>query len=163
MAGTGFAHRSRMMVAAASLTVGGLLLAGCTASHRETESQRAADSTWTVCGTPLITSVSAPSVLDVTGLSGPSTIRNVTVGGIALLLTDDCSHGASVTFAPAAAAAIQRSAKTADGRLAAVALMPNATEFTITVHQGGASVRTIRVALSGDLADLRRAAALPST
>lgn len=115
---------------------------------------------WVVCGQTVIASAAGPIVLDATGAGTARSVGNLTVGGIDLRVTQNCQQGATVTFTPAAAATVQRGVHTADGRWAAVAILPNQPRFTITIAHADGSVRTIPVALVGDLTHDRRFAEL---
>ena len=84
-----------------------------------------------VCGTTLSRSAAGPVLLDV---SHGERVSSRTIGGLLFLkVSDDCDHGATVRWTPATAATRMFAARTADGRLAAVILKPNADSFTITL------------------------------
>ena len=101
----------------------------------------------TVCGQTLW-SGSAGAVLDVV-TGGGAKVTSLSAGFLLFLkVSDSCQDGASLTWEPSSAAEIFRSAKAADGKLAAVYLKPLAKSFTLILTSSAGKKTTVPVSLS---------------
>lgn len=121
-------------------------LAGCSATAGTTHAAPA----WVVCNTTLSKSAAGAVVTDASAAPGVR-VTNETVGGIALLVSRDCAHGAVVTIVPSDAAVVTASALTTDGKVAGALISPRRGQFTITVAHPGGTVTTVDVALGTGL------------
>jgi hypothetical protein len=103
-----------------------------------------------VCGTTLNDSAAGAVVID--AVHDHTTITGPSVGGLVFVrVSDDCSHGARVTWAPAQAASLVKQARTRDGLDAAVVLRPATltATFTVSARRDGTVVAHIPIQLSG--------------
>ena len=132
-----FARRAPAVVLAILPVIG--MLSGC-----DTLPSSAAPPT-VVCRTTLSRSAAGAYVQDV---SRGGRVKSATIGGeLFLQVTDDCDHGATVTWSPRTAATDLLEAKAADGRRAAVVLRPNTNAFTITLSKPGGPTLHVTVDL----------------
>jgi hypothetical protein len=135
-----FARRAAAIMFATGPVIA--LLSGC-----DTLPTSAAPPT-VVCGTTLSKSAAGPFLQDV---SRGGRVKFATIGGeLFLQVSDDCDHGAIVTWRPHAAATELLNARAADGRKAAVVLRPNIKMFTITVSKPDGPTLQVTVDLPAD-------------
>lgn len=143
---SGTDRRWLRVVLAAVVT--GPFAAGCSASGSSSGA-----GPWIVCGTMLSAAPAGAVVTDATGPGQTVRVGNLTSGGIALRISEDCDHGADLTVAPADAAAVTGRALAQNGGTVAAVLAPHRASFTITVTRAGAA-RTL-VAVDLGAIDLR--------
>jgi hypothetical protein len=101
-----------------------------------------------VCGTTLSRSAAGAVVEDAT--RDHAVITEPTVGGLLYIrVSDDCAHGARVTWTPATAATLVKQARAKDGLPAAVVLRPATptAAFTLSAERNGAVVAQVPVRL----------------
>lgn len=109
-----------------------------------------AASPWVVCGTTLINSAASPVVTDATTPAHTIRVGNETVGGIALLTSRDCDHGAALSITPSEAALVTRSAPTKDGAVAGATISSRRAQFTITVRHTDGTATVVKVDLGAN-------------
>lgn len=144
-------HPSVKWLVLAALAVA---LAGC--GTGQTGASNGAPPT-VVCGTTLSDSAAAPALTD--AVHGHRAITGPSVGGLIYLkVSDDCAHGARVTWTPAQAASLVQGAPARDGLDAAIVLRPATltATFTVSARRNGTVVASISVQLSGDPTDAPR-------
>jgi hypothetical protein len=103
---------------------------------------------WVVCGTTLVDTPEGPAVTDATrpGLR----VGFSTVGGIALLTSRDCDHGATLSITPRGAASVTKSAPAKDGAVAGASISPRRAQFTITVRHPDGTATVVKVDLGAN-------------
>lgn len=138
------AYRRRRLsglVLAAALAVSAL--PGCTG---RTDVSNGAPPT-VVCGTTLNATPAGAGLVDATrhhtGITAPS-VR----GLLFIKVSDDCAHGARVTWTPVQAATLVKEAAAHDGLAAAVVLRPATASFTVTARRGDVVVAYVPVRLT---------------
>ena len=119
-------------------------LTGCGAPQ-----QQFGDANWVVCDTTLTASYAGSSVTDATVPASTVRVSYQTVGGIALLTSRDCDHGATLSIAPSEAASVTKSAPTHDGKIAGATISPRRAQFTITVRHPNGTTTVVKVDLAG--------------
>lgn len=143
--GRGLTTRRRLvgLAVAAALAVTALL--GCT---RQTGVSNGAPPT-VVCGTTLNSSAAGAVVVD--AVDHHAVITGPSVGGLLFIrISDDCAHGARVSWTPSQAAVLAKEAPAHDGLAAAVVLRPaTATAtFAVTAWRNGVVVAHVAVHLT---------------
>lgn len=101
-----------------------------------------------VCGTTLNDTPAGAVVTDATRQHATITAPSVR-GLLFIRVSTDCTHGARVTWNPAAAAALVEDARTTDGLDAAVVLQPAtpSAALTLTAERNGSIVAYVAVQL----------------
>jgi hypothetical protein len=103
-----------------------------------------------VCGTTLSSSPAGAVVEDAVGRH--QTITETTVGDLLFIkVSDNCKHGARVTWTPASAATLVEQALAKDGQPVVVVLKPGPrpVHMTLTSTRNGSTIGYVTVALSG--------------
>jgi hypothetical protein len=103
-----------------------------------------------ICGTTLSVGAAGANVYDAS--KRMPTITAPTVGGLIFIqVTDDCHHGAHVSWVPADQAELVKQAKAQDGLSAAVVLRPRTptAHFTLWAIRDGAVIARAVVRLTG--------------
>lgn len=77
-------------------------------------------------------------------------VGNETVGGIALLTSRDCDHGAVLSITPSEAAVVTKSAPTKDGAITGATISPRRALFTITVRHMDGTATVVKVDLGAN-------------
>jgi len=103
---------------------------------------------WVVCDTTLADSAAGAVVTDVTMPARTLRVSYETVGGIALLTSRDCDHGATLSIDPSEAALVTKSAPTNDGKIAGATISPRRAQFTITVRHPDGTATVVKVDLA---------------
>lgn len=137
------ARRAAALAAAAALVA--TLSTGCDHAPPSTGRSSAAPPT-IVCGTVLNDTPAGAGVED--AVHHHNTITAPSAGGLLFIrVSEDCLHGATVTWTPADAVALVRRAPARDGLDAAVVLRPatRTAAFTVTARRGEAVVAYIPV------------------
>jgi hypothetical protein len=119
-------------------------LTGCGAP----EQRSSAAPPWVVCDTTLAASAAGAVVTDVTMPARTLRVSYETVGGIALLTSRDCDHGATLSIDPSEAALVTKSAPTNDGKIAGATISPRRAQFTITVRHPDGTATVVKVDLA---------------
>jgi hypothetical protein len=122
-------------------------LAGCGTGQTGASN---ADPPTVVCGTTLSDSAAGPVLID--AVHHHTAITEPSVGGLIFVqVSDDCAHGARVTWAPAQAASLVKRAPARDGLDAAVVLRPAVltATFTVSARRNGTVVAHVPIALGG--------------
>jgi hypothetical protein len=104
---------------------------------------------WVVCDTTLSNSAAGAVVTDATMPARTVRVSYETVGGIALLTSRDCDHGATLSIAPSEAALVTKSAPTNDGKIAGATINPRRAQFMITVRHPDGTATVVKVDLVG--------------
>jgi hypothetical protein len=104
---------------------------------------------WVVCDTTLADSAAGAVVTDATMPARTLRVSYETVGGIALLTSRDCDHGATLSIAPSEAALVTKSAPTNDGKIAGATISPRRAQFMITVRHPDGTTTVVKVDLAG--------------
>jgi hypothetical protein len=102
-----------------------------------------------VCGTTLSRSAAGPVVVDAT--RDHAVVTELTVGEVLYVrVSDDCAHGARVTWDPRKAATLVKEARAKDGLPAAVVLRPATptAAFTLSAERDGTVVAHLPVRLA---------------
>jgi hypothetical protein len=108
-----------------------------------------------VCGTTLNNSAAGALVVD--GVHNHAVVTSPSIDGLIFVqVSDGCSHGARVTWAPLHAADLVKRARARDGLDAAVVLRPAtlSARFTVSARQDGAVVARVPIQLDGQPAGL---------
>ena len=101
---------------------------------------------WVVCDTNL--SATGATVTHATPPARTLRVGIETIGGIALLTSRDCDHGATLSITPSGAALVTKSAPTKDGGIAGATISPRREQFTITVRHADGTATVVNVALT---------------
>jgi hypothetical protein len=115
-------------------------LAGCA------QSSTAAPST-VIRGHELWTSAAGATLIDATRAQALTVTETSPGGIIQLLLSTDCSHGATIRIAPAHGLRIVGTAPATDGRLAGVELRPGTRVADLVVTHPDGQVTHVRMRL----------------
>ena len=113
------------------------------------EQRSSAAPPWVVCDTTLSDSAAGAVVTDATTPARTVRVSYETVGGIALLTSRDCDHGATLSIAPSEAALVTKSAPTNDGKIAGATISPRRAQFMITVRHPDGTATVVKVDLAG--------------
>jgi hypothetical protein len=101
----------------------------------------------TACGTTLYKGAAGATVIDATGPTAQVNLET-TGGGIYLLLSTSCLHGATLTVPPTDAT-VAALAHTSDGGIALIGLHPVRGQFVLVAERAGGPSTTITVDIPG--------------
>lgn len=130
---------------AAAAALAATFVAGCDQAAGST-GRSSADPPTIVCGTVLNDSPASAGGYD--AVNHHRTVTGTSAGDLLFIrVSDDCLHGADVTWAPATAAPLDKRARAGDGLDAAVVLRPTTrtAAFTVPALRGGAVVAYVPV------------------
>jgi hypothetical protein len=137
--------RLRIGCLAVAAAVAATVLLGCDQAERVTS---AAPPT-VVCGTTLNATPAGAVLVDATRHHMIITTPSVR-GLLFIKVSDDCAHGAGVSWTPAQAATLMKEADARDGLPAAVVLQPTTptAAFTVAAERNGTVVAQVPVRLT---------------